>query len=1337
MNYDPSEKFREDPGEFELNEAAQAQINLERQAEEQQAAQQAQAEQETSTPTGGQTGQPQQQTPSTEEEPMPGETIELGGKVYDKADIEYVNGNPFVKREAREKYGEGQGTILGQDPGEFAQQVKERTSAVGQGLIDFGVDLINKIPGVNIGKPTEYEDEMAEAVRGLSAVVTPTMIGAGALKGAGVAANTKVGAALGKNKFVQFMGERGVEALAGLAVGAVSSEYEEDNLSGTLKQNFPKTFDFIPDSMATLEGDGPDIKRQKNIKEDIGLGIVIDLAVGASKLTSAIFDTSGALSKSNKLVGQTDEAKKWLKQNGPKPADTVEEVVTNNAMRREEALDEMGQYNMYLNPAMDRPMKGVHDMFDYGEEGIRAVDDFGIVGSAVDAARISRNLDTVYGRIGNPISEPALKYALTDANASQDVVLELASQLKQASDISVEGASGWKLSSKDILDANEDVAIQLFDPRMSKEDIRQVLEPYITKTDDGMERLSEEGFGVAAGALRSFGKQVSGMDVARAQSLLAGSLSGRISDISEGARLMTGTSAVREAQDKIIDLMQYTTQLSASAKYYKNRKMGLIQQIQNGFKNIEGYNEASVIGAGEVANRVFKDSQRFAKTMRQIADNQPQLMDDLLFAYELTDGKIDTIVKMNNYISGMTTDLSKAIYNPNPEVQNKLVQGVWSNIYNSVLSAFATPIKAMVGNFGGIISQPVSHFAGAIAHGDFQAIQRGWIAYSSINDTLSKALPYAGSIFMKASKEPDSVRSVTRLDLALQSEREIGFLKQAAATKAAEGNPGLQYVVSQIEMMNAFAKDPVLRLGPNAMTATDGLTGVFNASAEARFRAMDELRASGKPITKKNVKPLADKYYKEMFDSNGIIKDDAVKYANSELALNLDSPIAQSVGELVDRVPAMRPFLMFQTTGLNALDIGGKYAPWAPFQKDINELAYKPLSELLANEEYVDQLLRARNINPDLMDSMAKQAKIADLKYTALGRKAIGTMTVAGAVGLLMNDRLTGDGLYDKESQRSREQNSNWKPRSIKGLDGKFYSYESLGPLADALALIANIGDNFDMLGEAATENLLKKVIFSIGASVTDRVGLSTLRPLVESASGDTAALTRWGAGFLNSLGPMSGARAEWGRVFSKGLQIVDNDLMSMLRNRNRFAGELDPENRAPYIYSPVTGKTTNDFTFMQRLWNATGIMKIGAKQTPEEKFLEEIEFDMNTTFRTKDGVKLLPAERSELFRLMGEQGFFRAAIKDIMKDAGDWNTISRLRQERLKGLTSDQASLQKWDDIHVRLSEARRAAEEVAYSEMDADMFAAIQMRQTEKELTDEANRYGKTLDETLSIRK
>ena len=1357
MNYDPSERFREDPGEFELDPNFQAQLDLERQAAEQQAALEAQQQQEESTPTGGQPKQTQPQASSTD------------------GDLKPVETSPF-KTESGEV-----------DLEKLRRQGGELDTAFLQGIQDFGIDLINIIPGVNIKKPSEYENDVAEAVRNISSVVVPTMTGSAALRGLGVAANARVGWSLGSNPFVRFLGERGVEALAGLGVGAVSSEYEEDNLSGTLKQSFPKTFDFIPDSMATLEGDSPDVKRQKNINEDLGLGIVTDLAMGASRLVTALGGTASSLRKSNRLVGQTDEARAWLRENAPEDplrkkaqqlwdsatntkgrrshtaelgndfasltpeeqdkilemylknnaiSDSAEDVVARSAMKQEEALDEVGFYNLSLNPDLDRPLKGVHDMFDYSEIGVRTVDDFGIVGASVDAARIANNSGTIYGRIGNSISEPALKYALTNYGAGQDIVLGLADQLRKAGEIGAEG-NGWKINYADVIEANENVAIQLFDPRMSKQDLREILEPYIVRGPDGTERLTEAGFGMTAAALRNFGSVVTGMDVARAQSLLAGSLSGRISDLSEGARLMTGTSAVREAQEKVIDLMQYVSQLGASAKYYKNRKMGLLQQVRNGFTNIEGYNEASVIGAGAVAERVFKDSERFASTLRQIADNQPELMDDLLFAYELTDGRVDTILKMNNYIAGMTTDLGKIIFNPNPEVQNKLIQGMWSNIYNSVLSAFGTPIKALVGNFGGIISQPISHFGGAIAHGDFEAIHRGWIAYSSVGETLKKALPYAGDIFMRASKEPESVRSVTRLDLALQSEREIGFLKQAARTKAAQGEMGLQYIVSQIEMLNAFSKDPVLRFGPNAMTATDGFTGVFNASAEARFRAMDELRSSGKPITKENVKPIADKLYKEMFDSNGILSDEAVKYANSEIALNLDSPIAQGITDLIDRVPAVRPFLMFQTTGLNTLDIGGKYAPWAPFQKDINELVYTKLDDLLVNEEYVDNLLRSRNINPDQMDPLAKQAKIADLKYTAMGRKAIGTMTIAGAVGLLMNDRLTGDGLYDKETQRSRVTNSNWQPRSIKGLDGKWYSYESLGPLADVLALTANIGDNFDMLGEVATENLLKKLIFSVGASVTDRTGLSTIRPLVEAASGDTSAMTRWGAGFINSLGPLSGQRAEWGRIFSKGLQIVDNDLMSMLQNRNRFAGELDSTNRAPYIYSPVTGKTTNDYTFMQRLWNATGVMKIGAEQTPEEKFLQEVEFDINTTFRTKDGVKLLPAERSELFRLMGEQGVFRGAIKDIMKDAGDWNSLAMLRQKRSEGYTADEASLSKWYNIHVRLSDARRVAEELAFAEMDADMFAAIQFRQLQRDLSLEASQYGETIDNSLNIRK
>ena len=1321
MEYDPNEMFREDPGETEATPELLAELQRQEDAAQMQ---QAQMEEQASTPTGGQpelTLQPEVATapPETEEEP------------FDKTkDFSYYEAQGMSRGEwNRRQMATGTGGELegfAQDPRYSA----ELAAAVPTSLLDFGTEVLNILPGVNVPKLTKFENEEAQALREISSVVTPMLIGGSTLKAAGASANTRVGWSIGQNKFVQFMGERGVEALTGLGVGLVSSEYEEDNATGTLKKAFPKGFDFIPDSMATLDSDTPDMKRQKNIREDIGLGFVTDLAIGSVKFVDAIFNATGALRKSNKLVGETPQARKWLDTNKP-PASAVdpEEAVIQSAIKQEEALDELGMYNYSRNPGLDQPLKGVHDMYEYTEVGIRTVDDFGVVGASVDAVRIAKNLDTVQGRLGNVISEPALKYSLTSGENAQDVVLGLADQLRQAGRIGMEG-SNWKVTFDDVLDQGENLAIQLFDPRMSKADVRKVLEPYITRTDDGKEVLAEGGFAMAAKALRGFGSDLTSMDVARAQSILAGSLSGRISDLSEGARLMNGTAAVGEAQEKIIDMMQYVTQLSASAKYYKNRKMGLIQQVKNGFKNIEGYNQATALGAGETAQRIFADSQRFADSMRQIAANQPQLMEQFLMAYEFTDGSVDTIVKMNNYIAGMTTDLGKAIVNLNPEVQNKLVAGVWSNVYNNILSAFKTPIQALTGNFGGIISQPISHFGGAMMSLDFKAVHRGWIAYSSVGDTMSKALPYTGDVFLRASREPDSVRSVTRTDLLMQSERELEFLKTAARTQAAEGKDGLQYLVNQIEMLNDLGKDPVLRFGPNAMTALDGFTGVFNASAESRFRAMDELVSSGKPITKENVKPIADKYYKQMFGDNGLLKDEAVKYANSEMALNLDTPLAQGVSDLVEQIPGLRPFLMFPTTGMNMVGMMGKYGPWGPFQRDINELAYTKLDDLFSNEARVDELLKARNIDIESMDSIAKQNKIADLKYTTRGRKAIGALAVTSTVGLIMNDRITGDGIYDRQTQTSRVKNSDWKKRTVKGLDGKRYSYDWMGPVADWIALTVNVSDNFDLLGEAKVEHFLSKLSFILGASVTDRTGLSTIKPLLDMLSQNEGAMTRWSAGFFNSLGPLASQRGEWSRILSEGLKEVEQDFVSQLENRNRFASALDSSNREPYIYSPVSGEKPNGYGFMQRVWNAYSPIKIHPEQSPEEKFLQEMEFDINTNFRSKNGVSLTAVERSELFRLMGERGYFKDAIAVIMRDAGDWKSIEKLRELRNQGYKSDEVSLKKWHDIHARLSQARRTAEEIAFAEMDSDMYSAIELRQVQKQLTEEANIKGNPLD-------
>jgi hypothetical protein len=1319
MEYDPTEQFREDPGEMELSPEFQAQMQLQQQSEEMPL-----------TPTGEQPEPAPQAEVSTEpqpEEPAP-EPFD-SSKDFSYYAAQGMTRSEWTRNRLQNMRVGGELEAFADDP----RSTSEFALSIPTSLLDFGVDTLNLIPGVNIPKITPFQNEIAQATREISSVVTPTILLGRAGNQAGASAHSRVNWNIGNNKFVQWMGNRGVEAAAGTIVGAVSSEYTEDNLAGMLKKKWPRTYDFIPDSMATLDTDGEDLKRQKNIYEDLGMGFVTDLTIGAFKFVDALASTRGALSESNRLVGETPQARAWLTENQPPKVldgETVEDVVTRSAIKQEEALDEVGMYNISTSLDLSQPLKGVHDMYDYTEVGVRTVDDFGVVGAAIDSARIARNLDTVHGRLGNVISEPALKYSVTNPGGAEDVVLGLADQLHKAGPIGMDGRN-WKVTFDDVMDANEDLAIQLFDPRMTKEDMRKVLEPYIVRADDGTERLVEDGFAMASKALRNFGEELTNMDVARAQSILAGSLSGRVSDLSEGARLMSGTSAVHEAQEKIVDMLQYISQLSATAKYYKNRKMGLIQQVANGFRNIEGYNEATVLGAGEVAERVFKDSERFANSMRQIAANQPQLMDQFLLAYELTDGNIDTIIKMNRWIDEMTVDIGKGLINLNPEVQNKIVAGVWSNIYNNILGPLSA-IKALVGNFGGIIAQPTAHFAGALMAADLKGIQRGWVAYSSLGETMQRAMPYAGDVFMRASRNPESVKSGTRIDLLMQSEREIEFLKKAAATQAAEGNHGLQYIVNQIELLNDFAKDPALRFGPNAMTAMDGFTGVFNASAEARFRAMDELIAAGKPITKENVKPIADKYYSQMFSPDGLLQDDAVKYATSEMALNLDTPIARGLDDLTRIIPAVKPFMMFNATSINSIDIMGKYGPWAPWQRDVNELVYTRLDDLLLDEDRVTELLKARGFDVSSMDVIAKQERLTDLKYQARGRKAIGAVAMLGVYNLLMNDRITGDGFYDKELQMARVKNSNWKPRSIKGPDGKYYSYAQFGPIADWLALAANIGDNFDSIGEASMENLSQKMSFILSAAITNRTTLSTVKPLMDMTSGNGAAVNRWAAGFVNGLGPMAALRGDFSRILSEGLLEVESDFMSQLNNRNRFVGALFNTQQA-YVYSPVTGRKPNGYGMMQRLYNAYSPIQVHPEQTPEEKFLQDVEFDINTTFRSKNGVRLLPQERSELFRLMGERGFFRDAIREIMRDAGNWDSIQKLRNLRSQGFTSTDVDLKEWHDIHARLSQARRQAEDIAYSEMDADMYAAIELRQQVEDLKAESARMGEVFDPSI----
>ena len=496
-------------------------------------------------------------------------------------------------------------------------------------------------------------------------------------------------------------------------------------------------------------------------------------------------------------------------------------------------------------------------------------------------------------------------------------------------------------------------------------------------------------------------------------------------------------------------------------------------------------------------------------------------------------------------------------------------------------------------------------------------------------------------VFSRASKDPGSVGYIMRDDIARKNEQQMDLLKSFADASDQEGNFGPSMIVNQIEAMNDLAEHPVLRFSANAMTAFDGFTRSFVGNIEARARAYDALMDTGGKIDEKRIRAMGRRVYSEMFDETGMITDKAVEYASREVAMNLDNPLVDSMNELVRRVPAIKPFVMFPKTSINMMKMAGSHNPLGLFVDQMNAFQL-PFHQM--DEFEVDKLLTERGIPL----SGNKQAAYDTIRAELKGRKAIGTLSVIGAGALFTQDRITGNGIYDKTRQRTRRE-LGWKPKSFKGLDGKWYSYENLGPITDWLALTSDIMDNFvdGTLDEPTTEVLLQKTGFLLSANLTDKTFMAGLEPLGDVLSGNAAAANRWAGTFGSGLLPGGGFRNEFARLLTPQLKEVEQEVSQILANRNPGLKEQLPD-----LYDWMDGsKVGEPLGFFARVWNVySPLWKVSEAITPEKQFLIDIEFDGRPTLRTNgQGVEYTTAQRSEITRLMGEQGWFAEEVKRIM----------------------------------------------------------------------------------------
>ena len=1206
--------------------------------------------------------------------------------------------------------------------------------SMGAGVVDFGIDTVNLLPGSNLPKLPKYEAQSLQGLREVSSLVIPFLILKGKAMGGMKGLHETQAAAkyspwlyrLGNNRVFANFAKFGLDMGVGSTVDFTNQINKfNDTLATSWKRGNWWGARWIPEAW-TSDKLNPDQKHAANIKEGAYLGFYGNVLEGLVRMVGAgrsifrateyLSETTGNQKTLNELVTDPLDLKVFDEKNTI--ADSVARAEA-KITREEKALQ---KYYIQRNTPINEPTVGIHKFDDSLESGILTKSSDGIVGTTKDATQIAGNIDTTFGRLGNTLTEAARKAGLTfDGVNARAVLKSLKDELVKAGRYNIKLPNGKRLPWKDIDSSGKILAEIVSDPTLPRGELDKILNSFKTVTNK-VAKLNPTGRKALKQAKLRLLEQWSDINTHKAKGYFVTSEAGQIADLSEAGRIMDGTSATKRLNDQLLDrleLFDIETKISEFEWGGKNQLLQTLNLLTDSgntkdvIKRLKELDENYV----QYIQNILPEAKAFRQTLTDISIHNPEYAKALRLAYELTDGNVNSIKGMNKLIQNQLGMYSKMVVDGTPSIPSYFNRALMTNLFNSMLSAISTPVKAFTGNFGGFISEPISVFYGALREGDNIQMRRAAHMYFGFEDTFQKGLKHMGFIFRKASQSPGELAYLTRDDLALQKLADLEFANEFAEAAAKKGEYGPKAVLTWIEELEAIGRDPTMRFGANAMTGLDGFTEATQKIAHDKGKAFDILleKYPDGNWTKAEFQEVYENLWQQGWTPDGMISQSAVEWSRREIALNLDTPLTKSLNPLIAKIPALRSLFWFPKTQMNVLDMFGKYGNLSrvkigtDFAGDYAELlgpfGNKKVTDFTSAE--VQSILAKRGMDM----SGDPLAKLNHLRYKTRGRVAMGNIAVFSAGLLAVRDRIRGNGHWDRQVQKTRY-NQNWKKKTIQGLDGNWYSYEFLGPLADWLALTVDIFDNFDSMSYARMEKLEKKLGFILSASLTDQSLLGDMEPLLGILSGNKSDLTRWSAQMTNTLFPLGGFRNELGKNLTGMLrEVQQDDFGEQIRNRNAWLDPFNAGGALGAVYDWVTGKQIKvaEGGLIPRFRNNMTPLKIYPKQTPEGQFLIEIEFDGSPYFNVSGGgVKYTSVEKAELASRVGKDGYFNKELKRIMKEAEklkytfpDGKTIKGYvnitRYARRFGITSEElddfGGIKK--DIKYQLQLAKESIEQ------------------------------------------
>ena len=572
------------------------------------------------------------------------------------------------------------------------------------------------------------------------------------------------------------------------------------------------------------------------------------------------------------------------------------------------------------------------------------------------------------------------------------------------------------------------------------------------------------------------------------------------------------------------------------------------------------------------------------------------------------------------------------------------LQGVMTH---SILSSPKTPMRAIIGTAAHTFLRPMNQTLGGILRfpftGDIRTIRTG---LASMN-AMMEAIPESFELFktrLNSYWSGDLATIKTRFAEYTQGDANWDILRRwAESDRATAGDKAAFRMANMARQMN---NNSFLTYSTKVMAATDDafayILGRVRMREKALISAMDQMNA-GKitafdDISPQLIRTYEDFFYRDIFDADGGLTDEAAKFARKEVTLTQDlKGFAANLNSVFQQNPWAKPFFLFARTGVNGLKLTAKHTPGFNFLvKEFNDIAFAKVGQNL------DNLSQYGIMNDqDLINAKALQT----------GRLAMGSALVSMATWAWMTGRMTGNGPVDRQ-KRQVWLDTGFQPRSLVFGDVTV-NYDNFEPFNQIMSMIADIGDASLLMGEEWTQDNLLKVSLLLSQGVTSKSYLAGLQSFADLFGGKPGQASRIIAGFANNQIPLAGIRNDLGKIFTPYTRELNSGIIDSIRNRNLLSENVAIGGQLPIKYDLLNGRPIRNWDFITRAYNA--FVPINFNLTPSlgRTFLFKSGYDLRlSVLYSPNGDDLTdsPLLRSKFQREIGKENL-EVLLSRLAKD--------------------------------------------------------------------------------------